>query len=298
MYEIELKCPSSLHEALEFLAAEPDIKPIAGGTDLLPLIHKEPSIEHLKAMPIFIDKEFDKFKLVDLSNLKVLRGIVKTKYNIEIGSGTTHAELATNSIINQHYPSLTKATSQIGSPQIRTRGTIGGNIANASPSADTVPPLMVLKAEIELTSVAGIRKLPLGKFFIAPGETIIKSNEIITKIILPLPSPNTVQFYKRLAIRKIHACAKASVAFCAIKKNSVLTDINITFGAVGPTAISAYKTAGILEGKNLAPSLIEQAVQQAMQEINPIDDIRSTKEYRKAMIGELLRQELEKLLLI
>ena len=296
MFKNELESPASLAEALKIVNEKTNIKPIAGGTDLLPLFHKVRHIEQLKAQPISISREFEKTCLVDLSNLKELRGIANFNNHIEIGSCTTHTEVASNLMIKQYYPSLAEAASKIGSPQIRNRGTIGGNIANASPSADTVPPLMVFQTEIELSSTNNKRKLFLEDFFVGPGETIIKPNEIISKIILPLTQPNTIQFYRRIAIRDVHACAKISIAFCAIKKDNIFENVRIASGAVAPTVISAKKTASLLEGKNLTPSLMEQAVKQVMEESKPIDDIRSTKEYRKAMIGELLRQELERFL--
>ena len=292
MQKTELKSPTTLNEALEILASDVNSKLIAGGTDLLPLFHKKQSIEQLKMQPISLAKELDKFSLVDISNLSELKGITKNNNYVEIGACTTHTELVTNAIIKQYFSSLIVAATQIGSPQIRNRGTIGGNIANASPAADTVPSLIVLKAEVDILSHHGNRKLFLKDFFHAPGVTILKTDELLTKIILPLPHPKLIQFYRRIAARKVHACAKASVAFCAMKQDNVLTDVHVAFGAVGPTVIFAHETAKILEGKNLTPSLINKAAEQAMLESNPIDDIRSTSEYRQAMIGELLQQEL------
>ena len=294
MQKIELKSPASLNEALEWINKENKIKPIAGGTDLLPYLHKMSHIERLKAQPILLDERIK--KLIDLSNLYELKTIKKNKNYIKIGSCITHAELALNSIINQKLPSLVEAASKIGSPQIRNRGTIGGNLANASPSADTVPPLFVLRAKLVLLSVAGMRTVPVEEFFIGPGATIKKSNEIIYKILIPLPQSNQIQIYRRLAARKVHACAKASIAISAIKRKNLLEKVHVAMGAVGPTVIYAQKTAQLLEHQQLTSELIAEAVQQAKQEINPIDDIRSTKEYRRAMIGELLRQELEKIL--
>ena len=294
MQKIELKIPVSLNEALEWMNKDHGIKPIAGGTDLLPYFHKMFHIEQLKAQPILIEDKVH--KLIDLSNLNELKLIERNKNYIEIGSCVTHAEFALNSIINQMYPSLKEAVSKIGSPQIRNSGTIGGNIANASPSADTVPPLFVLRAKIILLSASGTRTIPVEKFFVGPGETIKKTNEIIYKILIPLPESNQIQIYRRLAARKVHACAKASIAIAATKRKNLLEKVHIALGAVGPTVIYAQKTAQLIEQQQLTPDLIVGAVQQVKEEINPIDDIRSTKEYRRAMIGELLRQEMEKIL--
>lgn len=295
MQKIALTCPTSLNEVLQILADKPGTRPIAGGTDLLVQFHKEPHLEQLKANPVPVSHKNKKVNLVELSNVKELQGIEATNNHVEIGPCTTHAEIAIDAIINQYFPMLAQAVSQIGSPQIRNRGTIGGNIAHASPSADSVPPLMVLKTEIMLSSLNDERKILLKNFFRGPGETILNPDEIISKIILPLPRPNTVQFYRRIAARKVHACAKVSVAFCAVFENGILTDVRIALGAVAPTVILATEAAQILEGQKLTIALIEQAAQKAMIESNPIDDIRSTEEYRRAMLGELLRQELMKL---
>ncbi len=293
MLRLELSTPVTLQEAMQLLSSAPDMVPIAGGTDLLTCFHKETHIESLKVQPAPTQAMA---KLVDISSLKELQGIEVKGDVIDIGAGTTHDELSTNQHIRTHCPALAEAALRIGSPQIRNRGTLGGNIVHASPSADTVPALLVMNAELQLISSQSFRRYPLCNFFRGPGETILQPGEIITRVFVPIPRLNTIQFYRRIAARKVHACAKASVAMVAINTRGVLTQVRIAFGAVAPTVIQGNKTAQIIEGQRLSQAIINSAVEMSMSEVQPIDDIRSTAEYRRAMIGELLRQGLSEVL--
>jgi len=295
MYDIGLISPSSLNDALETIHNRPGIKPIAGGTDIIHRLHKKEHIEQLKAHPIVTSEINDTTTFIDISNIEQLQRIEKKNGNIEIGACTTHSELISSPIINRYFPALVEAASQIGSPQIRNRATIGGNIMNASPAADTVPPLVVLQAIAVIASTQQTRELPIVQIFKAPGETYLTENELLITIKLPIIKSNGIQFYRRIAARKAHACAKASIAFHAKQENEKLSDVRIAFGAVGATVISSKKTAALMEGKKLSPQLIDEIVQTAANEVTPIDDLRSTKDYRQAMIAQLLKQELHKI---
>ena len=294
MYNVEFIIPSSLENTIKILNDDSTVLPIAGGTDLLVQFHKDETIEKLKSTPYYISP--DK-KLININDLVELKGIRQNKNYIEIGSCTTHTEIINNEIIKKRFPSLLKACSLIGSPQIRNRGTIGGNIMNASPAADSVLPLAALKAELISLSKSGKCNIAINDFFKAPGKTKLKRDELLTCVRIPVVSSDSIQFYSRIANRKAHACAKVNLSFYAEINDNFLHNVSIALGAVGPTIIMAQLTADYLNGKIISNKIITRACEILISEISPIDDIRSTKEYRKAMIGELLKQGLSKIII-
>jgi len=175
--------------------------------------------------------------------------------------------------------------------QIRNRATIGGNIANGSPAGDTTPPLYALGAAIEISSVKTKRVVPIEKFFIGPGKTVLKTNELITAI--KIPRLHNHGFFMRLATRRALAISKVSVAASLILKKSKVESAKIALGAVAPTVIRASRTETYLIGKELTSEVIEEASGIIKEEARPIDDIRSIAAYRKEMTGVLLARGLE-----
>lgn len=287
----DMKQPSSVAAALQMLAEVPNLVPLAGGTDIIPKVHKQPHIEQLKSSTTVLPKR-ENIILLNLSGLDELNGISKESGFIKIGALTTHSAIGANRLIQTHYPMLSKAASVIGSVQIRNRGTIGGNIVNASPAADLVAPLVAAGAKLTLISVKREHQIRIENFASGPGKTIKDPDELLSFISIPLPSANNIQFYKRLAPRKAQGISKVSIAFYANLENRKLANVKIALGAVGPTVILARKTASFLEQKIVDSALIEQAAEIIKTEISPVSDIRSTAEYRKAMAAELFRQGL------
>jgi CO/xanthine dehydrogenase FAD-binding subunit len=282
MIHPDITTPSSVDRALSWLAefGSNGGVVLAGGTDLF--------VGWRAGIP-------KPARILNIGHLEDLNGIALRQSTLWIGSLTSMTDMAKSPIVQQEASSLAQAAGSLGSPLIRERATIGGNICHASPAADTAAPLLALDAEIELQSTDGSRRIPLKDFFTGPGETDRKNNELLTGILVPVVK-NRRDFYLRLAQRRAMACVKISVAGSAIVENAHLRNVKIALGAVAPIPMLAVKTMAMLEGTKPTTDLITQAAISAMDECNPIEDIRSTIEYRKKMVGELLRQGLDILL--
>jgi CO/xanthine dehydrogenase FAD-binding subunit len=270
--------PSTLAEALDYLDLNPQAKPIAGGTDLLV-------------------KNYDKLDmlpgLMGLGKLQELK-MIQIGEDVKIGALVTHHQIAEHPWLQQHTPILCQGAQQVGAPQIRHRGTIGGNIANASPAADTVPPLIALGASVELASRRLTRTVALEQFFTGPGRTVMEPGEIITAIKFPRPGKNQGGCYLKLGKRKAMAIATGSIAVfvTASSDKAKLDDIRICLGSVGPTPLRAVKTEAVLRGGRLGSLPLDRAKTQVAAEITPIDDIRGTAQYRRDSSMAILERAL------
>ena len=203
----------------------------------------------------------------------------------------TFSEIENSAILRKKALQLVTAAASAGSVQIRNRATIGGNIANGSPAGDTIPPLYVLEAILELSSAKGKRTVPIEKFFTGPGKTVLKPTELITAI--KIPNRSNHGFFMRLATRKALAISKVSVAVNIIMNKSKVESAKIALGAVAPTVIRATLTEEYLRGKEINQAIIDEAARIVQDEARPIDDIRSLAIYRKEMVGVLLKRGLE-----
>jgi CO/xanthine dehydrogenase FAD-binding subunit len=270
--------PTTISAALK-VKAKKNVVAVAGGTDLLVRLHD------------WIDKPWP--ALLVLEGVRQLRKISANAKYISIGPLITFSELEKSELLKLRAPQLAKAASLAGSVQIRNRATIGGNIANGSPAGDLIPPLYVLGAELELSSIKGKRIIPIDKFFIGPGKTILKPNELITAF--KIKKITNHGFFNRLANRQALAISKISVAASVMLKHGDVTEIKIAFGAVAPTVIRAPKTEQALLGKKLCPGIISIVSEIAKTETHPIDDLRSNAEYRREMVGVLLTRGLTKI---
>jgi len=233
--------------------------------------------------------------ILNIDSVDSLNGIGLQDDFLQIGPMTTMATLAASSSVREHAPSLAHAAGIMGSPLIRQRATIGGNLCHGSPAADTAAPLLALGALLELKSLQETRRILLEDFFIGPGETVLKSTEMLTGIFIPMV-PKRRDFYQRLSQRRALACVKVSVAGTAVINNNHLQNIKIALGAVAPIPMLARKAMAILEGVEPTDSVIEQAATAAMSECEPIDDVRSTQVYRRAIVGKLLKEGLRLIL--
>jgi CO/xanthine dehydrogenase FAD-binding subunit len=191
---------------------------------------------------------------------------------------------------------LSEAAFLIGSPQLRNTATIGGNLVNASPVADSSPPLMVLDAELTLRSVENERRVPVREFFAGPGKTVIEPYELLTEISFAKLPPGGVGFYERLGQRRLLSISKVGVAFKANIRDGVMTEAAVALGAVAPTVIMAPETMNFLEGKKYSREVAEEASRIAGNESRAITDIRSTKDYRDKMAGALLLRGLARVM--
>ena len=278
MKAFEHYAPDSIEGLLEMLKSKPNVKLIAGGTDLL-LQMKQGT-----ARPETV---------ISLKNVEELRGFSVSKNGYRLGAGMSLRGITRSNELTQNFPGLVYAAGVVASEQIRTLATLGGNICNASPSADMVPPLIALDAVVQLVSNQGQRDLSLSDFFKGPGESVLKSGEIMHSIFLPQPSGNMI--YTKHAPRKFMDLAVVGVAVRLAKKNGKINEARVALGAVGPVPFRAEKTEALLAGQTLTTELMLEAGEMAAGECVPIDDIRGSAWYRKRMVKVHVRRNLETL---
>jgi len=265
--------PRSLDEALEILAQRPgEARAIAGGTDIL-----------VKAK----DGAQSRASLFDLTAVPELRGIEERGDHLWIGAGSTHTEMMGSALVARHVPALPAACGVVGGPQIRNRGTLGGNLANASPAADTVPPLYAADALVETVSVSFRRDVPVAEFFTGPRESVLAPDELITGVKVPL-RPGVRGAFLRLGQRQAQAISKVSVAVAMTFRDGRPDWVRVALGSVAPTVIRATETEKALLGGG--HDGLRRAKEAVKEEVKPIDDLRSTREYRREMAAVLLER--------
>jgi len=269
--------PTSLGEALELLDKYGDAaRLLAGGTDVMILWKKK-----------VISPEY----LVSLRNIPELN-FIEHDGDLKIGSATTHRTLEKSSLIRERFPVITDAVTNLGSVQVRNSATIGGNICNAAPSADTAPPLVVLDAEVSVVSKGGERSVPISEFFVGPSRTVLKSGEIVRHFSIPAPLPNTGMAYWKQTRRKAMDLPILGVAVLLSLENDLKTCVKarIGLGVAAPTPMRARKAETFLEGKGLDEAVLDEAGKIASQEAAPRTSIRGSEWYRREMIGVLVRR--------
>ena len=272
--------PQNMQEACKLIAKlKADAKIIAGGTDLLV------NMKNKKVSPKF---------LVSLAGISGLTDIEEKKKTFSIGSHAIVASLKESKVITSSFPALAEAAAVLGSPLVRNRATIGGNIVTARPAADLVPALMVYDAKLVLASKDKKRETSLEDFLVGPGETKIKPAEILTKIVLAAPPPHTGSSYIKLMHRRSLEIAIVAVAsrITLDKKDGIIKTANIILSAVAPTAVHAVSAEKILIGQKPSEALFAQAAASAMKDCKPITDIRGGKAYRHAMVEVLTKRTL------
>jgi carbon-monoxide dehydrogenase small subunit/xanthine dehydrogenase small subunit len=270
--------PRSLEEALEILAQRTgEVQPVAGGTDVL-----------VKAK----DGRVNRAALFDLTTVPELQGIEDRGDYVWIGAGVTHTEMMESALLASHVPALPAACAVIGGPQIRNRGTLGGNIANASPAADTVPPLYAADAVVECVSISARRDVAIADFFLGPRRSVLVADELIVGVRVP-KRPGLRAAFLRLGQRQAQAISKVSLAAAMTFKDGRPDWVRVALGAVAPTVMRAPETEKVLLGGGF--DALRQARDAVMQEVRPIDDLRSTREYRREMAGVLLERAIRKL---
>lgn len=270
----DLQNPKSLKDALAMLGQ--GYKPFAGGTDLMVL---------LEAGKLFHTKYFS------LWHLEELQGIEENKDLVTIGARATYSQIQANALIRREFPMLVVAGSETGAVAIQNRGTIGGNIANASPAADTPPALLAYGAELELVSLKGSRWIPYDAFHLGYKKTALGPDELIARVRVPRPThPWSHQHYRKVGTRKAQAISKVCFAGLARFDDETLSDVRIVLGSVAPTVLRCARTEAVIRGKKLDAALIAQARAEIALEVTPIDDIRSTAEFRREVTANLLEE--------
>ena len=272
--------PKSLSEALSVLEKHgAETKVIAGGTDVM------------------VDIKFKEEPggLVNIKKIPGLTGIQENGGSLRIGALTTIRDLETNALVREKLPVLWEAAHQFASLQVRNTATIGGNICRASPSGETLAPLIVLDAKAKLAFADGEKTVPFTSFFQGPGKSSAGATGLLTEIEVPYPAAGSKGVYLKHAVRGAMDIAMVGVAVLITPdagKNNV-QDARIGLGAVAPTPVRASKTEALLRGKPLTSALLKEAAAMAASESSPISDQRSSAENRRWIVEALTRRGLE-----
>jgi carbon-monoxide dehydrogenase medium subunit len=235
--------------------------------------------------------------VIDIKEIAALRGVrMSGKGRVSIGPLTTLTEIAADKLIRRKLPVLAETAEQMASPQVRNRGTIGGNIANAAPSADMAPPLIALGARVQVLTRRGTRTIPLEDFFTGPGETVLKKNCILGRITIPIPPRRARITYKPLCLREAMDLAIASAAVYIEKERGKIKVARIVLGAVAPVPLRVTVAEEALIGTKGEATAINESARIAAEAAKPITDVRGTKEYRREMVNVLVRRALKKII--
>ena len=283
--DYELIAPRTLQAVVALLADEPGKwLPIAGGTDL---------------MVLYAAGKLPARKLVSIWNLPELRAIEVLPSEIKIGAGCTYSELRKHDVIAQEFPLLTNAARWTGGIANQNRGTLGGNIANASPAADSLPALLAYEAELILASVRGEHRVPYIGFHTGYKKMRLAPDELIRAICLRRGFSGYLHYSRKVGARNAQAISKVCVAALGRLRGDgtgdVIEDIRIALGSVAPVPLRLTEVERIAKGKLVDRELVQIARQAAAAAIQPIDDIRSTARYRAAVTSNLVAEFLERL---
>ena len=271
----DLVAPAALGEALGLLASG-EWRPFAGGTDLM-VLAEAGKLPHRR--------------WVSLRGLRELRGIEETAAGVTLGALTTYTDVRRSAVMRREYPLLCQAAAETGGLAIQNRGTLGGNVANASPAADSPPALLVYDAELELVSASGTRRVPYVAFHRGYRDMDLRPGELIRAIHLPRHARGDGwrAAYRKVGTRRAQAISKLCFA-AALRAGAdgVVADVRVALGSVAPVPLRCSGTEALLRGQRLDPDLIAAAREQLARDIAPIDDFRSTAHYRRRVAQELL----------
>jgi CO/xanthine dehydrogenase FAD-binding subunit len=272
-----VKVPGTLQEALEVLAQEPGLwRPLAGGTDLM--------------VPFAAGRLADTHFL-SLQRLDDLRGIETDPGGITFGALVTYTDLRRHPYVQRHLPNLVQSAKVTGAVAIQNRGTLGGNLVNGSPAADSPPSLLAYAAQVELTGLGGSRWVPVEAFFTGYKQTVMAPFELLTRIRVPEPDAG-FHFYRKVGTRAAQAVAKVCLAAYARVEAGIVRECRIGLGSVAPVPIRARAAEAAILGRALDALPVAAARAALMADISPIDDIRSTAHYRRTVAGNVLVQAL------
>lgn len=270
----QLTTPATLNDALALIANEPGVwKPFAGGTDLMVLLEagKLPHRNYVNIWP-----------------LRELRGIEITDQHVTLGALTTYTEVQANDVLQREFPMLCQAASETGGLAIQNRGTLGGNIVNGSPAADSPPALLAYDAEIELISSAGSRWIPYDGFHTGYKQMTMAAEEILARIRLSRNSAGVKHYYRKVGTRKAQAISKVCFAGVARMEGARVADVRIVLGSVAPVVLRCKQTEDAIRGRAIDEPTARLARETLLTEITPIDDVRSTAGYRLRVAANLL----------
>jgi carbon-monoxide dehydrogenase medium subunit len=269
--------PGTLDEAVALLVRyDGQASLLAGGTDLLVEIK-----EHLRRPQLVV-------------NIKKIPGMAALQYDdragLRFGALVTAREIEIAPVVLSKYPGLAQAARELGSIQVRHRATVVGNVCRASPSADTLPPLIADGATVRIYGPAGERTVALEAFFTGPGKTVLAPGELVTEIAVPPPPPRTGKHYLKHGRRKAMELATVGVGVSLTLSGAACREIRIALGAVAPTPIRARLAEDALRGRTLDGAAIAAAARIAMTECRPISNVRGSAAYRREMVGVLTQR--------
>lgn len=278
--EPPIDVPGHLFDAYELLAAAAaagiPVVPIAGGTDLMVQITGE-----LREPPV---------RMLDLSRIDALRGIALEQGSLVLGARTTYTEMRRSTLVREHLPVLIEAAATIGAVQIQNRGTVGGNVANASPAGDMLPILLATDATILVGGQRGEREIPAVAFFTGYRTTGLAPDELILQVRFPLPKGREVRF-RKVGTRRAQAISKVALALAwRDPRGTGWADVRVALGSVAPTPIRAAATEAALEASLPTPEVADRAAEVLAGELEPIDDVRSTADYRRMVAARILHR--------
>lgn len=272
----ELIAPGTLPAVLDLLASAPgEWTPIAGGTEL---------------MVAFAAGRLGVRKLVNLWGISDLRFIRSTPESFVIGSCTTFLDLRAHAGLAAELPLIAKSSSWIGSIANQSRATLGGNLANGSPAADSSPALLVYDAEIEIVSKRGSRRVPYSEFHIGYKRNVLSPDELLYAIHLPRRFANHRQYLRKVGTRRAMAVSKVALAATALLQENIVSEIRLAAASLAPFPTRLYKTEAVLLGQVITKETTQAACRALLAEAQPIDDIRSTAEYRRRVGANLLEE--------
>jgi carbon-monoxide dehydrogenase medium subunit len=276
LHRFDYHSPADIASACRLLAELQGAAVLAGGTDLLVDLKEETVVwDHL----------------VSLKKIEALRAISFDKQSgLLIGAAATHTQIARDETIRELYPGLAEAAGSVAAVQIRNRGTVGGNICSAVPSADVPPILLAMGAELRLESVDGQRRVPISDFFVGPRKTNLRDKEILVSIHIPPPEGNSGSCYLKFALRGASALAVVGVVAYIVTDGEVCVDGRIALGAVAPTPIIASKAGELLRGIAVDETVAGKAGFVAGKECKPISDIRGSADFRRELVETLTRR--------
>ncbi|MEO5940784.1 MAG: FAD binding domain-containing protein [Candidatus Limnocylindrales bacterium] len=284
--EPPIETPATLADAYAILAAstsDAQITPIAGGTDVMVRITGE-----IGAPPT---------RMVDISRLAELAGIAVDSGAVEIGARTTYTEIRRSDACREHLPALVEAAATVGAAQIQNRGTLGGNIANASPAGDTLPVLLALDAEFIVGGRRGERTIAAADFWVAYRRTALAPDELILRVRIPVAGGREAHF-RKIGTRRAQAISKVVLAVAwrdpirpaGAAGPRTWSDVRVALGSVADRPIRAAATEAVLEDAAPTPATADAAAEALAAEIHPIDDVRSTADYRRVVAARALHR--------
>jgi CO/xanthine dehydrogenase FAD-binding subunit len=278
--EFELVAPATLQDAVALLGREPGAwLPIAGGTDVM-VQYAAGALKSRKAMSIW--------------GIPELQGIEVGASEIQIGAGCTYSDIRRHKFISEEFPLLVRAAAWTGGIANQNRGTLGGNIANASPAGDSLPVLLAYDAELILVSARGTRRVPYGDFHTGYKKSLLAPDELIRAVCLPRIFSGYFCYAQKVGARNAQAISKVFLAALGRTADGKIADVRVAAGSVAPTPVRLTRTESALRNQSVGAAM-EAGKKALAEEIRPIDDIRSTSGYRTAVLANLLGEFLHKL---